>query len=896
MPLRILLARLFGRQHRRSQTDIDDEFAAHLEMAAAELRARGMSAEAAEREARLRFGGATQAKESYREQSRPPLLDSIVADLRYAARQLRRNPGFAIVAILTLALGIGATTAIYSLVQAVLLRSLPYGDAEQLVYLYTPNAHIPVPAEVMTPTNADFRDIRQSNQSFSAMTQFSQAQFNLSTGTTSARVGAAKVDDQFFSTLDMAPQIGRAIQTGDNQPGHDRTVVISYSLWHSQFDGSASILTRSIMLDGAAYRIIGVMPPDVQYPTGSDLPLDDARSQRTDLWIPLVVTPKEAADRGDPSFYAIARLKPGISVAQAQQDLSVIMRRLDQLHTVDLLGNGGTHGWTALVKSLRDTAVGPVRRLLWLLLGAVCCVLLIACGNAASLLLARAAARSHEFGVRATLGAGRIRVIRQLLTESLLLSSIAGAVGIALAWIFLRLLLRLDPGDIPRLQQASLNVWVLLFVMGLVLVTCLLFGTLPAISTSRMHLVGFLKAGGTRGVVTARDRGRNLLIVGQIALVTILLAGAGLLVRSYIKVTSVQTGFSSSTMTFDIALDSRYAGPGQGHAFFDRLLDRIALIPGVRSVGAVTVLPFSNSHSMTTLWVDGYRDNSKEALISGAAATPHYFSAMATPIIAGRFFTDAECSESAPHAGSPEVVIVNQSFVRKYFPGQNAVGKRLRESADSKAPWETIVGVIADVRNESLDQAPVPQIYSPLINVQSASIAVRSSLPPETLIAALRSASRSIDPSIALADIHTMAQAVAASTARRRFQTTLLTTFGAIALLLALVGLYGVLEYSVRQRIPEIGVRIALGATRARVISMVVRQGLRLVLIGLILGLAAAFLLARFLTGALYGVPPYDPWTFLAAPALVLLAALIACCTPAWRAAHIQPIEALRAE
>jgi putative ABC transport system permease protein len=470
------------------------------------------------------------------------------------------------------------------------------------------------------------------------------------------------------------------------------------------------------------------------------------------------------------------------------------------------------------------------------------------------------------------------------------LSSIAGGAGVALAWIFLRLLLRLDPGDIPRLQQASLDFSVLFFVIGLVLVTCLLFGMLPALSASRVHLAGSLKAAGTRGVVAARDRGRNLLIIGEIGLVVVLLAAAGLLMRSYIKVTSVQTGFSSSTMTCDIALDSRYAGRGHGGAFFHRLLDRISLLPGVEKTGAVTVLPLSNSHSVTTLWVDGYRDNNKEALIDGSAVTPHYFSAMATPLIAGRFFTNADCSKSA------DVVIVNQSFVRKYFPGHNAVGKRLRDSADPKAPWKTIVGVVADVRNESLEQAPVPQFYSPLTNAQSASVAVRSSLPPEALIAAMRAAVRSIDSSIALADIHTMQQAVATSTARRRFQTTLLTTFGVIALLLALVGLYGLLAYSVRQRVPEIGVRIALGASRARVIGMVMRQGLRLVLTGLVFGLAAALGLVRFLASALYGVRPYDPWTFVIAPLLVMLAALIACSAPAWRAAHIEPAEALRSE
>ena len=486
-----------------------------------------------------------------------------------------------------------------------------------------------------------------------------------------------------------------------------------------------------------------------------------------------LLTPKEAADRENPNFYAIARLKPGVSVTQAQTEMSLIMERLDQLHTVDLLGNGGTHGWTALVKSLRDTAVGPVRLLLWLLLGAVCCVLLIACGNAASLLLARAAARSHEFGVRATLGAGRVRVIRQLLTESLLLSSIAGAAGILLAWIFLRLLLRLDPGDIPRLQQASLNVWVLLFVIGLVLVTCLLSGMLPAISVSRMHLVGLLKTGGARGVVTARDRGRNLLMVGEIALVTLLLAGAGLLVRSYIKVTDVQPGFSSSTVTCGVTLDSRYAGRGQGGAFFRRLLDRIARIPGVESAGAVTVLPFSNAHSMTTLWVDGYRDNKRDTLIDGAAVTPHYFSAMGTPADHRAILHGCRPRTHAPKSSSSiKASCANTSRARMRWENGCAI------APIRKLPGRPSSGVVADVRNESLDEAPVPQIYSPFDDNQSASI-VATLFPAAggTHRAPCARPLRSIDPTIALADIQTMQQAVAASTARRRFQTTLLTIF-----------------------------------------------------------------------------------------------------------------------
>jgi putative ABC transport system permease protein len=616
------------------------------------------------------------------------------------------------------------------------------------------------------------------------------------------------------------------------------------------------------------------------------LPYGNAGVGTTNVWIPLALTPQQAADRDNDSLNTIARLKPGVSREVALSEMSAIMRRLDALHSTEL------RGWGAAIKSLPEATIGNARPLLWLLLGAVCCVLLVACGNAANLLLARAAARSHEFGVRATLGAGRLRVMRQLLTESLLLSGIAGVAGIVLAWFFLRLLLHLDPGDIPRLQEASLNLWVLLFAAALVVVTCLLFGTLPAISTSRIHLIDTLKSGGTRGTVSGQNPGRSLLIAGQVGLVVLLLAGAGLLIRSYTKLMSVKTGFAASTITFNVALDARYHTTQQRLSFFRNLLERLAGIPGVRASGAVNFLPLSNSGSMTFLWVDGYRDNNKDQLVEDDRVTQRYFSAMDTPLFAGRFFTDAD------RAGSPLVVIVNQSFAKQYFPGKSALGHRLRTGGHPNSRWETIVGVVGDLRGTRLEDTPAPQLYSPFWQGDAAGafVATRSSLPPEMLVASIRAALRAIDPTIAAANIQTMGQAITAATSRRRFQTTLLTIFGAIALLLALVGLYGVLAYSVRQRVAEIGVRIALGASRARVIGMVVRQGLRLVLIGLALGFAAAFLLVRFLAGVLYDVSPYDPWTFAAAPALILLAALIACSAPAWRAAHIDPIEALRSE
>jgi predicted permease len=896
MPLRTLLARLFSRRSRRSATDIEDEFAAHLDMAAAELRAQGMSAEAAEREARLRFGGVAQTRESYREQSRPPLIDSVLADLRYAGRQLRRNPGFATVAILTLALGIGATTAIYSLVQAILLRSLPYGDAARLVYIYTPITGLNLPTEVFTPTNADFRDIQRESHAFVTMTGFAQASFNLSSTVMARRIGAARVDALFFHTLESPALLGRTIDAHDNQPGNQRVAVISNSLWRSLFASHRDVLSRAITLDGNTYRIIGVMPPGFAYPTSNELPYSSGDTPETDIWIPLALTPQQAADRDSSGLNVIARLRPGVSLAVAQSEVNAIELQLDKLHSAEM------RGFTGVVENFRDTIVGPVRPLLWLLLGAVCCVLLVACGNAANLLLARATARSHEFGVRATLGAGRLRVVRQLLTESLMLSGIAGITGIALAWLFLRLLLHLDPGDIPRMQQASLNGWVLLFSAAITLVTCLLFGTLPAIATSRVSPNALLKMGGTRGVVSTRNRGRSLLIAGEVGLVVLLLAAAGLLLRSYARLMDVPAGFAPSTVTFHVQLDSRYASTKDQLSYYHRLLDRIAAIPGVRAAGADHILPFGNAGSMSSFWVEGSPSNRKEQFAIDDNVSPQFFTAMGIPLIEGRFFSEADGSSS-------NLIIVNQSFAHGYFPGRSALGGRVRGGEHDTFPWTTIIGVVGDVRGNSIagdthetviEKAPEPEIYRPFWHgagpQQAAFIATRSSLPPQTLIPALRAAARSIDPAIALAGLRTMQQALDTATARRRFQTTLLTIFAVTSLLLALIGLYGLLAYSVRQRVAEIGVRIALGASRARVISMVVRQGIRLVLVGLALGIAAAFVLVRFLAGVLYRVSPYDPWTFVAAPALVLLAALIACSAPAWHAAHIEPVEALRSE
>jgi putative ABC transport system permease protein len=693
-----------------------------------------------------------------------------------------------------------------------------------------------------------------------------------------------RVDGNFFSTLQSFPEVGRAIGPEDDRPGHSNVVVISHALWQSMFAGSTQILSKSLRLDGELFQIVGVMPPGFAYPHGTDFPPGVANGSGTNVWVPLALSPQRKADRDNSNGYALARLKPGVTVRQALSEMSTIMVHLDQLHQAD------QRGWGAFVKPLPDSSIGPARTLMWLLLGAVFLVLLIACGNAANLLLARAAARTHELGVRATLGAARGRMIRQMLTESLLLGLTGGLAGIVLAYCFLRGLLRLNPGDIPRMEQASIDTRVLAFTLITALLTSVLFGILPALFASRINLIEFLKSGGNRGSVGTRNRLRSILVIGELGLVVILLAGAGLLLRSYINVESVQTGFSSSTVSMNIQLDARYESRDQRLAFYRVLLGKIQSIPGVESAGVIDWLPLSHSESIGTFWVDGY-DNQKNQMVNGRSITPQYFSAMGIPLVRGRSFTDNDAS------GHPAVTMVNQAFATKYFGTRDPVGLGIRSGPHD--PLRTVIGVVGNVHHSSLETPAAPEMYQPLWQTDlggGAFVVIRSSLPPDQIASAIRAALSKIDPNLALSDIHTMGELASQSTARRRFQTTLLTAFSGMAMLLGMVGVYGLLAYSVKQRTAEIGLRIALGAPRGRVLGMILRQGFQLFMAGLMLGLAGALALTRILTSFLYGVSALDPITFAAVPVLLLLATIMACLIPARRAANVDPMRTLRYE
>ncbi len=863
--------------------DFNSELEAHIAMDTEAGIKAGLDSTEARRQALLRLGGAEQVRQAHRERHGYLWLEQLVQDFRYGFRTLRRTPGFTFTAVLTLGLGIGACTAIFSMVNAVLIRSLPYGDPQRLVYLFTPNPNWKVPPEVICPGYGNFYEIKRGNKSFTDMTTYEQALFKVTTRGASQPIGAARVDESFFSTLQSTTELGRTINADDNQPSHSHVAVISHSLWVSMFGANADVLKRSLELNGASYQIIGVMPRAFEYPFKADLPYGNPHIVSTKIWVPLALTPKQRADRFIDDNVVVARLRAGVSIEQAQSEFGTMMARFDRVYPSHM------GDWGALVESFTGLSIGPVRPLMNLLLGAVALVLLIGCGNAANLLLARAAERARELGVRAALGAGRGRIIRQLLTESMLIGIGGSGVGILLSFFFLRLLPHLDPGNIPRLNEASLDGRVLLVAIVASLVTSVIAGLLPAVSASRMQLTEFLKSKNGPGKATGHSRLQSALIVAQTAMVVVLLAGAGLLTRSYINVISVDTGFSQSTLTMNLSLGDDYSQPRTGReAYFKGLIARINNLPAVISAGVVSDLPLAKSESLGTFWVDGFA-NEKDQVVESRWITPRYFDAMQIPLIAGRYFTESD------DVGPAHPVIINEQFAGTYFANRNPIGGRI-SGDETQAHWSTVVGVVADVRHASLEADPQPQIYAPTYNSRENSLAVRSSLPPAAMANEIRLALKATDPDVTFSDVQTMGDLVSVASARRRFQTSLLTVFAGIALVLALVGLYGLMSFSVNRRAREVGIRMALGAERRDVLFLIIRNAAALVFTGLVAGLVCTWVATRMLKSFLFGVSEHDPVTVISASLLLVACGLIAAFVPARRAASIDPMQALRTE
>lgn len=811
----------------------------------------------------------------------------LAADLRYGARILTRSPAFTLVALLIMALGIGAATAVFSLVNAVLLRSFPYGNPQELVYLFSPNSNFQGTPDDLAPNDPDFYDWQKLSHSFTSLTMLKQRMSNVVIGGAAERIGSALVTGSFFQTLEARQQIGRAINSSDDVPGHARIAVISDRLWRKEFGGDPRAIGKLLQVNRQKYTVIGVMPKDFGYPFEGDIPYGMSGFKRTDLWLPVAQSAKEKTDRTDfaSNDATIGRLRRGVSVAQAQAELRAIEARLNALYPPMW------RGWTVLAGPLVGIIVGPVEKMLWLLFGAVAFVLLIASSNVANLLLAKAASRTQEMGVRVALGAERARLMRQMLTESLLLSCIGGAIGVALAFGIVRILVRLNPGDIPRFDQASVDSRVLLVAVALSVASGLLSGLAPAFTASRVSLNEILKQGGNKGTAGSSNRWRHTLVIFEVALSVVLLAGAGLLIRSFMAVQAVNPGFAPSALTMSVSLDDRYKTPGQRTAFFDRFMQAVRAVPGVTKVGAADVIPLDHRESVSAFEIKGY--GKPRDLLDNRPVTSGYFDAMGLPLLRGRDFDKHDLKNNS-------VAIVNESFAKTFLSGGNPLGRQIRWGVGDLAgvPWTSVIGIVADVRQTTLEEKPRPEVfhpYSPVLG-SNAYLALRVDAPAAGIIPALRSILHSMDPSLSLEDVHTMRERIVDANAKRRFQTVLLTGFAGLAVLLACIGLYGIMAYAVKQRTAEIGIRMALGGSPRQVLGMVLHDGFRLVAAGLLIGIPIALALTRLIRGWLYGVTAADPATFVGVLILLAGVAICACLAPALAAMQVDPVTALRHE
>ena len=808
-------------------------------------------------------------------------MNTLWQDLRYGARMLMKKPGFTLVAVMTLALGIGANTAIFSVVNAVLLRPLPYPEPERLVMAYLAN-----PAQGQNRSSlgmADFLAVRERNQSFEKVTAFSFGSFTLTGGERPEQISGAWVSADFFATLRVAPARGRAYQIEDERPENPRVIVISHDFWQRRLAADAQVIGKTINLNSTPYTVVGVMPESFRF----------ALTPEAELWPVRVIRPP----RGRPPYFnrCVGRLKPGVTEQQAQADLSAIAAQVQKQFP--------DSPYSAMTtRPLMTSVVGDVQQALLVILGAVAFVLLIAAANVANLQLARAASREREMAVRLALGANRWRVVRQLLTESLMLAVVGGAVGLFLAVWGIDLFRTLGPANLPRLQEVNLDGRVLGFTMLAALLSGIIFGLVPALQSSRADLNEALKEGGRAGTEShGRKRLRGLLVVAEVALTLVLLVGAGLLLKSFLRLQDVNPGFRPDhLLTAQISLPpARYNDDQKIIAFHQDLLNRTKNLPGVQAAGMSMSLPPNLLQISNPFGIEGrpLPHGQARPLAEEMTISSEYFTALGVPLLRGRFFTDAD------KAGAPQVMIINEAMARRYFPNEDPVGKRLQTGdPNPNSPWETIVGVVGNVKYAGLEAEEMPTMYVPYTTPgwvswsRSMYLVVRTAGEPLGLASALRQQVRELDQDLPVVGLRAMEQVIHESVTEPRFRTSLLGLFAAVALLLAAIGIYGVISYAVTERTHEIGIRMALGAQTSNVLRLVIVQGMKLALVGVAIGLAASLALTRLMKSLLFDVSPTDPLTFAAIAVLLIAVALLACYLPARRATKVDPMIALRYE
>jgi predicted permease len=873
----------------RVETELEKEIRFHLEQQIEENLAAGMASEEARYAAARRLGCKTQIEEECRDMRRTNLVENLMADLRYAGRTLARTPGFAVVIVLTLALSIGANSAIFSVIRGVLLNRLPYPQQDRVMRIFMSNA--PFPKFPLNPF--DFLDFRARNRTFGSMAIMMRSDVQLSGAGEPQRLSGFEVSAGYFRVLGLHPARGREFTTRDELKGSPHVVILSDRFWRTRFGADPSILGQKIRLDGLPFVVVGVMPPEMKHP--GNLYRPTPYGDTVDVWSPFAFQ-GDPNQRGSHYIEGIGRLKDGVSVVQASADLNAVFAQIAREHP-----NSGDPSWHVLVIPIYREIVGASERLLLILLGAVGLVLLIACANAANVLLARATARQREMAVRSALGASGWRLVRQMLTESTVMAVLGGAAGAMLAIWGVKVLVSLLPAGFPRAHDIHIDGAVFAFALVTAVATGILFGLAPALQATRADLQTNLRSG--RGATgTGRHLGlRNWLVIGELSLACMLLIGAGLMLRSFVNLLRTDPGFRPDhVLTAGISLpEETYKTPESGLRFYEELIRRVEVLPGVSAAGIGSDLP----------WI-GYDDNVGGFDIEGKKPPPHeefharyhmaspgYFRAVGIPLVAGRFFRDGD------RAKTPLVLIINRVMAQRYWPGENALGKRINFFNDhpKESDWTTVVGVVGDVTDTPEKRAAEPAFWWPVAQAPFSSpagmmMAVRASSDPAALASALRRTVHDLDPTLALADVRSLDRIAAAGVSTPRFALFLIGLFAGLAITLAAVGIYGVISYSVSQRTQEFGMRVALGAQPRDVLGLVLSQGLTLASVGVAGGVLCSLALAHVLRSLLYEVSAVDPLTFAGVAVLALAVAAIASFVPACRATYADPVVALRAE
>ena len=862
-------------RRKRKLEDFSSEIEFHLQLETERLREQGLSEEGARAAARRAFGNVMQAEERFYESHRWLWWDHLLEDVRIGLRMLAKSPGVATLAVLIMALGIGANSAVFSVVNAVLLKPLAYRDPDRLVTLGNfskgSQAATALSKAVSIP---DVQDLHDQSSSFEAMAYYSSRESAVMSRSTAEYARVTSVSPEFFAVFATSPILGRLFTSEEMRPGSAGAVLVSYAYWQSHFGGDSSVLGQTVRVSGPQ-TIVGVLPPGFGFPN------------KTDLWVPLVV---ESPPRTWQSFLAIARLKPGVSLEQAQNELTLIAGRLEQQYP------DSNKGRSVAATRMQDDMVGDIRLTLYVLLGAVGVVLLIACANTATLLLAKATARTREVAVRAALGASRQRIVRQLLTESSILAVVAGAAGLLLAYGGSKLLVALAPADVPRLAEIGVDRWVLAFTVGVSMITSLLFGLVPAFCASTADLNNALKLGGTRSATAGgMARIRGVLVVAEIALAVMLVSGAGLLIKSFVALHNVALGFQPQNV---LVMRATVPGPlseaiARSRQFFRDVLSETSGLPGVVAAGA-TMAPPGNVDSTGFYFVDHMParpdPNAPPAILSIVA--PGTFGALGVALRSGRDFSDSDTADT------PFVAVVNEALVRQAFPNQNPLGRTIYCPFDSDKGM-AIIGVVDDVRQRGLSSEPMPECYMTYLqhafNGATLSVVVRTAGEPATLAGPLRRLAAERSPDVPM-KFNTMEAMLSESVAAPRFRTLLFGVFAGLAVFLAMAGVYGVVAYTVGLRSKDLGIRMALGARGGSVLRLVLGRGMILAAVGLALGLAGAVISARLLTAILFRVQPTDPMVYLAVIVSLGLVALLATYVPAKRASSIDPLTTLRQE